>query len=110
MHPAIGYQLAQAHLAGLRHQAQRDTLARAARRGPATPVQASTADGAVLGTPGAGGAGRPRHLTRARLRQHPLAARTRGQPTGPIPHTGRGNAQIIRQGWRRMAPVPGLVS
>jgi hypothetical protein len=32
MHPTIGYHLAQAHLAGLRHQAQRDTLARAARR------------------------------------------------------------------------------
>jgi hypothetical protein len=32
MYPAIGYHLAQAHLAGLRHQAQRDTLARAARR------------------------------------------------------------------------------
>ena len=32
MHPTTGYQLAQAHLAGLRHQAQRDTLARAARR------------------------------------------------------------------------------
>ena len=32
MHPRIGYHLAQAHLAGLRHQAQRDTLARAARR------------------------------------------------------------------------------
>jgi hypothetical protein len=32
MHPTVGYHLAQAHLAGLRHQAQRDTLARAARR------------------------------------------------------------------------------
>ena len=32
MYPRIGYHLAQAHLAGLRHQAQRDTLARAARR------------------------------------------------------------------------------
>jgi hypothetical protein len=32
MHPTTGYQLAQAHLAGLRHQAQRDTLACAARR------------------------------------------------------------------------------
>jgi hypothetical protein len=32
MHPTIGYQLAQAHLAGLRHQAQRDALTRAARR------------------------------------------------------------------------------
>jgi hypothetical protein len=32
MYPTIGYHLAQAHLAGLRHQAQRDTLARAARR------------------------------------------------------------------------------
>jgi hypothetical protein len=32
MHPTIGYQLAQAHLAGLRHHAQRDGLAHAARR------------------------------------------------------------------------------
>ena len=32
MYPTIGYHLAQAHLAGLRHQAQRDTLARAARQ------------------------------------------------------------------------------
>ena len=32
MYPTIGYHLAQAHLAGLRHQAERDTLARAARR------------------------------------------------------------------------------
>jgi hypothetical protein len=32
MYPAIGYHLAQAHLVGLRHQAQHDTLARAARR------------------------------------------------------------------------------
>ena len=31
MHPAIGYDLNQAHLADLRHQAQRDALARAAR-------------------------------------------------------------------------------
>jgi hypothetical protein len=32
MHPTIGYHLAQARLADLRHQAQRDTLAHAARR------------------------------------------------------------------------------
>jgi hypothetical protein len=32
MHPAISYHLAQALIADLRHQAQRDTLARAARR------------------------------------------------------------------------------
>ena len=32
MHPTTGYSLAQAHLAGLRHQAQRDTLARVARQ------------------------------------------------------------------------------
>jgi hypothetical protein len=32
MHPTISYHLAQAHLAGLRHQAQRDTLARVARQ------------------------------------------------------------------------------
>jgi len=32
MYPRIGYHLAQAHLAGLRHQAQHDTLARAARQ------------------------------------------------------------------------------
>ena len=31
MYPTTGYHLAQAHLAGMRHQAQRDTLARAAR-------------------------------------------------------------------------------
>ena len=39
MHPTIGYHLVQAHLADLRHQAQRDTLARAARR--ARPHQSS---------------------------------------------------------------------
>jgi len=32
MYPTVGYHLAQAHLAGLRHQAQCDTLARATRR------------------------------------------------------------------------------
>jgi len=32
MHPTIGYQLAQNHLVGLRRHAQRDGLARAARR------------------------------------------------------------------------------
>jgi hypothetical protein len=32
MHPAISYHLAEAHVADLRHRAQRDTLARAARR------------------------------------------------------------------------------
>ena len=32
MHSTIGYQLSQHHLAGLRHQAQRTALARAARR------------------------------------------------------------------------------
>jgi hypothetical protein len=32
MYPTLSYHLAQAHLAGLRHQAQCDTLARAARR------------------------------------------------------------------------------
>ena len=32
MHPTTGYSLAQAHLAGLRRQAQRTALARAARR------------------------------------------------------------------------------
>ena len=32
MHPAISYRLAQAHVADLRHRAERDTLARAARR------------------------------------------------------------------------------
>jgi hypothetical protein len=32
MHPAISYHLSQAHQADLRHQAQRDTLARAARQ------------------------------------------------------------------------------
>jgi hypothetical protein len=31
MHPAISHDLAQAHVADLRHRAQRDTLARAAR-------------------------------------------------------------------------------
>jgi hypothetical protein len=33
MHPTTGYHLAQAHLADLRHQAERDALARAARQG-----------------------------------------------------------------------------
>ena len=37
MHPTIGYQLAQDHLAGLRHHAQRDGLARAARRARSHP-------------------------------------------------------------------------
>jgi hypothetical protein len=32
MHPTISYQLSQEHLAGLRRQAQRTALARAARR------------------------------------------------------------------------------
>ena len=32
VHPAISYHLAQAHVANLRHRAQSDTLARAARR------------------------------------------------------------------------------
>jgi hypothetical protein len=32
MHPTIGYQLSQNHLADLRHQAQRTALARTARR------------------------------------------------------------------------------
>jgi hypothetical protein len=32
MHPTIGYQLSQDHLADLRYQAQRTALARAARR------------------------------------------------------------------------------
>ena len=32
MHPTIGYQLSQDHLADLRHQAQRTALARTARR------------------------------------------------------------------------------
>ena len=49
MHSTIGYQLSQHHLAGLRHQAQRTALARAARRarspqpghpGPALPAVA----------------------------------------------------------------------
>jgi hypothetical protein len=44
MHPTIGYHLAQAHLAELRHQAHHETLARAARRarphqgGPPVPT------------------------------------------------------------------------
>ena len=32
MHPTLSYHLTQAHTADLRHRAQRDTLARAARR------------------------------------------------------------------------------
>jgi hypothetical protein len=32
MHPAIGYHLAEAHVADMHHRAQRDTLVRAARR------------------------------------------------------------------------------
>ena len=55
MHSTIGYQLSQHHLAGLRHQAQRTALARAARRarrarspqpghpGPALPMLAGQA-------------------------------------------------------------------
>jgi hypothetical protein len=38
-HPTIGYQLNQDHMADLRHQAQRQALARAARR--ARPHQSS---------------------------------------------------------------------
>jgi hypothetical protein len=55
MHPTIGYQLSQDHLADLRHQAQRTALARTARRarrprpgqpghpGPALPAAARQA-------------------------------------------------------------------
>lgn len=35
MHPATSYDLVQAHIAGLRHQAQRHALASAARRAAA---------------------------------------------------------------------------
>jgi len=48
MNPTIGYHLAQAYLAGRRHQAQRDMLARAARRAhtqPGIPNQASSCFG-----------------------------------------------------------------
>jgi hypothetical protein len=41
MYPTVGYHLAQAHLADLRHQAQRDTLARAARQGRRTRTHQS---------------------------------------------------------------------
>jgi hypothetical protein len=45
MHPTVGYHLAKDHLAGLRHQAQRGALARAARRArphsPGTPCPRS---------------------------------------------------------------------
>ena len=44
MHPTTGYSLAQAHLAGLRRQAQRTALVRAARRAqPHQPVHAVSA-------------------------------------------------------------------
>ena len=48
MHPAISYQLTQARLADLRQHAQRDTLARAARRA-ASPARARRADAADSG-------------------------------------------------------------
>jgi len=39
MHPTIDYELAQARLADLRHQAQREARARAARRARRTPAR-----------------------------------------------------------------------
>jgi hypothetical protein len=50
MHPTISYQLTQARLADLRQDAQRDTLARAARRA-ASPVRARRTDVADPGPP-----------------------------------------------------------
>ncbi len=50
MHPTISYQLTQARLADLRQDAQRYTLARAARRAP-SPVRARRADVADPGPP-----------------------------------------------------------
>jgi hypothetical protein len=44
MHPTTSYHLAQARIADLRQHAQRDTLARAARRGAASPARARRAD------------------------------------------------------------------
>jgi hypothetical protein len=44
MHPTTSYHLAQARIADLRQHAQRDTLARAARRDAASPARARRAD------------------------------------------------------------------
>ena len=61
MQPAINYQLAQAHVAELRQRAQRDTLARAARRGPPEPAEARPLAPRGLGPPSAGRADCPRN-------------------------------------------------
>lgn len=39
MHPTIGYELAQARIADLRRDAQREHLARAATRSPSSPLR-----------------------------------------------------------------------
>ena len=41
MHPTIGYELAQARIADLRRDAQRESLARAATRSPSSPPRPS---------------------------------------------------------------------
>jgi hypothetical protein len=43
MHPTLSYHLAQARTADLRHRAQRDTLARTARRARARSARAKAA-------------------------------------------------------------------
>ena len=44
MHPTIGYELAKAQMADLRHQAQREARARAARRARFTPARWNVTD------------------------------------------------------------------
>jgi hypothetical protein len=74
MHPAISYHLSQAHIADLRHRAQRDTLARAARLGRRNPPRPLTPRG--LGPPGAGRADYP---------HDPWLPATPGLPSSPHP-------------------------
>jgi hypothetical protein len=90
MHPIIGYQLSQNHLAGLRHQAQRTALARAARRarrarspqpghpGPALPAlawQAMTVAGHRRHATAPAGAPKHKEGPMSKLRQVQWSAR-----------------------------------
>jgi hypothetical protein len=74
MHPAISYHLSQAHIADLRHRAQRDTLARAARLGRRNPPRPLTPRG--LGPLSAGPADCP---------HDPELPATPGLPSSPQP-------------------------
>ncbi len=49
MHPAISYHLAQAHVADLRHRAERDILARAARLARRQPAGVTPSHGSGPG-------------------------------------------------------------